>query len=128
MEPDARPVTAQSGAVQTRDMSSDGACRTALRGWAAAVFGLTVAALVAYTWTARGMTGVQGGDDLALDVGQVVGAALTGALGLTLTWLRPRNPIGWLIAASGLLLGPVRPRPDVRGQGVAAAGGAPAAR
>ena len=105
MDPDGSPVTAGCGAVQTRVMSSVDTPATRLRWWAVAVFGLLVAALVAYIWTARGMAAVEsGGDDLGLDVGHVVGATLTGALGLTLSWLRPRNPIGWLIAASGLLL------------------------
>jgi signal transduction histidine kinase len=34
----------------------------------------------------------------------IIGSVATGALGLLLTWLRPRNPVGWWLSVSGAAL------------------------
>lgn len=39
-----------------------------------------------------------------LEEGEAVGIAVFAVVGLLLTWMRPRNPIGSLLAASGLSL------------------------
>jgi signal transduction histidine kinase len=77
-----------------------------LRSAGVGVFALTVAADVVYIAAShdlRGRPGLVHTDQL--DPGEVVGVLATGMLGLFLVWLRPRNPIGWLVASAGLCLG-----------------------
>ncbi|HET7689171.1 MAG TPA: GAF domain-containing sensor histidine kinase [Nocardioidaceae bacterium] len=68
-------------------------------------FGLVVVMNVAYLLVLRGV------DDqpqltypLAPDVSDALGSVATVAVGTALVWLRPRNPIGWLISVSGVSL------------------------
>lgn len=76
-----------------------------LRGAAAGLFALLVALTVAYVLLSRGL------DDqselrnpFVRDVPLILGALAAGAVGVALSWVRPRNPIGWLIGGAGLAL------------------------
>lgn len=78
---------------------------TSLRYLGLALFGLVVLTDVAYLVLVRGI-----GDRPALtypirpDVDDVLGALATATVGTVLAWLRPRNPVGWLLTAAGLSL------------------------
>src|SRR3954451_8154163 len=77
----------------------------ARRRWALVLFGLVVAADIAYVIAQRRLTGFHTASGVdSVDAGEVLGGLLTGVLGLVLTWLRPRNPIGWLITLAALAL------------------------
>ena len=69
------------------------------------VFGALVAAEIGYVLASRGLATRP---DLAhqgpVNTGEVLGTLSVGALGLVLSWMRPRNPIGWLLSATALLL------------------------
>lgn len=71
-----------------------------------ALFVLLAVVDVGYVLASRGLgppaKGLAGPD--ALDVSQVFGALASGTVGLFLAWTRPRNVVGWLVLASGLLL------------------------
>ena len=66
------------------------------------LFAVLVAADLGYVLVAKDSSAAPTVDEL--DTGQAVGALATGALGISLAWLRPRNAVGWLLAASGLAL------------------------
>ncbi len=69
------------------------------------LFGLVVAADVAYLLLVRGLDDQAGLTyPIRPDVDDALGALATVGVGTVLTWLRPRNPIGWLLAAAGLSL------------------------
>ncbi|MDZ5622330.1 GAF domain-containing sensor histidine kinase [Nocardioides sp. HM23] len=78
---------------------------SSLRYLGLGLFGLAVAADVAYLLLVRGLD-----DQLALtyaispDVDEVLGTLAGAAVGTVLAWLRPRNPIGWLVTGANLAL------------------------
>jgi two-component system, NarL family, sensor kinase len=73
---------------------------------ATALFLVNVAANVVYVGLARGLDGHPelSGSGQHLVPQLVIGGLATGALGLLLTWLRPRNPVGWWLSVSGAAL------------------------
>ena len=78
---------------------------TGRRRWAIAVFAVLVAAELAYLRTVAGVGASPVlASPLVVDRGEVIGSLATGALGFVLCWLRPRNPVGWLVSLCGLLL------------------------
>ena len=69
------------------------------------LFGLVVVADVGYLLLVRGLGGQPALTySIDPDVDDVIGALATATVGTVLTWLRPRNPIGWLMSAAGLAL------------------------
>lgn len=82
----------------TREMDGD----RVRRGWALVLFAVLVAAVVGYVLIAR--SGADHPTVDGLDRGQALGSLATGGLGLVLSWLRPRNAVGWLLSAAGLAL------------------------
>lgn len=79
---------------------------TARRRWALAMFAAVVVVEVMGVLLGAGL------DDqpelsyrYRLEPAEVFGGLSTGVVGLLVTWARPRNPIGWLISATGLALG-----------------------
>ncbi len=81
---------------------------TVLRRWCLALFGATVALELVYIVCARAIDGdpalTYNPNSGQLEETEVVGVLAAALIGLTLTWLRPRNPIGWWLAVSGLVL------------------------
>jgi signal transduction histidine kinase len=81
---------------------------TALRRWSLALFGATIALSLVYIVCARAIEGDPGltysPNSGQLEESEVIGVLTAALIGLLLTWLRPRNPIGWWVAASGLVL------------------------
>ncbi|MGH3473695.1 MAG: sensor histidine kinase [Aeromicrobium sp.] len=79
---------------------------TALRRWALVLFAVIVAFDVVFIVCARAVAGDPGltYPDDGPDLGDVVGIVVAGLVGLVVIWMRPRNPVGWLLAASGLFL------------------------
>jgi signal transduction histidine kinase len=77
-----------------------------LRRWALALFVATIVLDVAFVMCADAVRGDPGltYPDAGLEQSEVVGIVLAGLVGLVITWLRPHNPVGWLLAASGLFL------------------------
>jgi len=78
----------------------------ALRRWALALFVGIVSFDVVFIVCARAVEGDPGlaYPQAGLEVGEVVGIVVAGLVGLVVVWMRPRNPVGWLLAASGLFL------------------------
>lgn len=78
---------------------------SSLRFLGLGLFGLVVVADVAYLLLVRGLD-----DQPALsyqispDIDEVLGTLITATVGTVLAWLRPRNPIGWLVTSTGLVL------------------------
>lgn len=78
---------------------------TSLRYLGLGLFGLVVVADVAYLLLVRGLEGQPALTySMDADVDDVIGALATSTVGTVLAWLRPRNPIGWLMTAGGLAL------------------------
>lgn len=72
---------------------------------AVAFFGVIVALDLLYVWLARGVHHQPPlADDASLDVAEVFGALAQAAVGLAVTWVRPRNPIGWIISCQPFFL------------------------
>jgi len=70
------------------------------------LFTVVVLLDVAYVLLARGLDQQPPLNEPAnLDLGEVSGIFTPAAVGLVLTWLRPRNAIGWLISFPALCLG-----------------------
>jgi hypothetical protein len=64
---------------------------------------LLLVLLVAYVRLSDGLHDQLGlRKPISLDVSLILGALAAGTVGVALSWARPRNSIGWLIAASGL--------------------------
>ncbi|KAA1417010.1 GAF domain-containing sensor histidine kinase [Nocardioides humilatus] len=80
---------------------------TRLRFFGLALFGLVVVADVGYLLLVRGLD-LENHPLLTYpiepDVDDVLGSIATATVGTVLTWLRPRNPIGWLVTVAGLSL------------------------
>lgn len=79
---------------------------TALRRLALATFGAVVVAVVTYVECARAVEGHPGltYPDARYELGEVLGSLAVAVTGLVLTWLRPRNPMGWLVNLTVLCL------------------------
>jgi signal transduction histidine kinase len=78
----------------------------ALRRIALGVFALYVALLVTAVVLAPELQGRSGRtypDANPLDVGFVITGTALAVVGLLLTWLRPRNSLGWLLAFAGVI-------------------------
>ena len=78
---------------------------SALRRWALVAFGvfaLLTVLTVALSDGIAGRPGLTNPDSSTLDVGTQADFAALAAAGLILTWLRPRNSIGWLLTLAGL--------------------------
>lgn len=77
-----------------------------LRRGALALFGLLALLDLVFVVCWRAVEGYPGlaHPEARLELGEVFGILLVGTTGLTLTWLRPRNPVGWLVSCSGLAL------------------------
>lgn len=76
-----------------------------LRRLGLALFALIAVLDVAYVMVMRGLDDQpQLTYELFVDRADMLGTLATGAIGATLTWLRPRNRIGWLLTVSGLCL------------------------
>lgn len=77
----------------------------ALRRWALATYAVLVVSVLAGVLLG---TGLDDQPELTYawqdDLAQVAGMLATGTVGLWVTWARPRNPVGWLINVSGLVL------------------------
>jgi signal transduction histidine kinase len=72
---------------------------------ALAQFSVGVGAMVLFVWAEFRLDDVRGvTHPFWTDFGELVGAATAAGIGLALSWLRPHNPIGWLISASGVAL------------------------
>jgi signal transduction histidine kinase len=80
---------------------SETVLRCAALGMFAVSIALSVVALVLNSGIA-GSAGLAEGHS-SLDVGLVVVGAVLVLVGLLLSWVRPRNAVGWLLALSGLL-------------------------
>ena len=77
-----------------------------MRRWALAGFGLSVSLGIAYVVASRGLAGHPGfRPDVDWQLGDLLGSVIPPAIGLVLVWARPRNPIGWLVMATGLAFG-----------------------
>ena len=77
----------------------------ALRRWALVAFGVFAALTVLTVALSHGIAGRPGlthPESSTLDVGTEINFAALAAAGLMLTWLRPRNSIGWLLTVAGL--------------------------
>lgn len=69
------------------------------------LFGLVVTADVAYLLLVRGLGDRPGLTyPISPDIDDVLGTLATATVGTVLAWLRPRNPIGWLVSGSSLAL------------------------
>jgi len=79
---------------------------TALRRGALGVFASVIALTVAYLALSQGLAGRPGlVHSNGVDPGDVIGTVAPAAVGLVLAWLRPRNPIGWILLLMGFTLG-----------------------
>lgn len=78
---------------------------SSLRFLGLGLFGLVVVADVAYLLLVRGL-GAQPALTYPIrpDVDEVLGTLATATVGTVLAWLRPRNPIGWLVTSTSLVL------------------------
>jgi signal transduction histidine kinase len=78
---------------------------TELRRGALGVFAAVIALTVAYLALSQGLVGRPGLVHAnAVDLGDVIGGVAPAAVGLVLAWLRPRNPIGWILLLMGATL------------------------
>lgn len=77
-----------------------------LRRLALALFAVVVAFDLLYVVCMRAVEGNPGltYPSTRLEVGEVLGVLAAAATGLVVAWMRPRNPIGWLLLATGLSL------------------------
>jgi signal transduction histidine kinase len=78
----------------------------ALRRWALAFFAAIVALDVVFIVCASAVEGNPGltYPEAGVEVGEAIGVVVVGLVGLLVAWMRPRNPVGWLLAGSGLCL------------------------
>lgn len=77
-----------------------------LRRLALALFAVVVVLDVVYVQCLRRVEGNPGltYPSTRLETGEVLGIAAAAVTALVLTWLRPRNPVGWLVGATGFSL------------------------
>ncbi|WP_162141476.1 sensor histidine kinase [Smaragdicoccus niigatensis] len=76
------------------------------RAAAMTLFAVTTALVISYVLLSDGIGNeppLQPGTT-ALDVGTATSAMSAAAVGLVITWFRPRNPVGWLVSLPGFLL------------------------
>src|SRR4051812_20837021 len=78
---------------------------TTLRRGALGLFVTSISLNVASLALAPGISGHPGlaHDEFRLDTGFLLTSSVLMLTGLLLTWARPRNAVGWLLATSGLL-------------------------
>lgn len=78
---------------------------SSLRFLGLGLFGLVVVADVAYLLLVNGLDDQPGLTyTISPDIDEVLGTLTTAVVGTVLAWLRPRNPIGWLVGSTSLVL------------------------
>ncbi|HSP60397.1 MAG TPA: hypothetical protein VLO09_04990, partial [Ornithinimicrobium sp.] len=90
--------------VQTRTATRPSPNSNHARRRAALVlFGLVTVTVAAYPFLSHGLEAHPGNVGRPVTAAELLLSLAAGALGLVLTWARPRNRIGWLISLAGLL-------------------------